>query len=114
MNPFLAATLTILGVGWCFVEALNHAGAGSWLPLTVWLVAFTLAFSALGCLDLKESVAQAVSMVVVLAMVALALLFTAKSFMAGTMVIGVCKLIGAALLAWGGLGTLKKPAPAHA
>lgn len=93
--------LYTLGFGWALIECCLMAVAGNSLPLMLFVVAFTVVFSVLGCLNLSDSATNAFGSATAAVLALVLVIFTVQTFVAGAIGLGLFKLFFAVVFVAG-------------
>ena len=102
MNSMSNGFLYTLGLGWVLVECCLRAAAGSWLPAALFLLGFVIIFAIFGCLDdLSTATVEKSGAVFAAVLAAVLVLFTVQTFIAGSIGLGILKLVFAAVFVLG-------------
>ncbi len=101
MNSMSNGFLYTLGFGWALAECCLVAVGGNALPLLLFVLAFLVVFAALGCLTLSDSATNTFGAATAAVLALVLLIFTANTFVAGAIGMGLIKLFFAAVFVAG-------------
>ena len=110
MNSLSNGFLYTLGFCWALSECCLLAVAGSMMPLLLITVAFFVAFTILGCLDLPDAAIERFGSLTAAVLAAVLVFFTIQTFVQGSVGLGLIKLAFASLFVVGAVLTFLKPA----
>ena len=110
MNSLSNGFLYTLGFCWAISECCLLAVAGNLMPLALISVAFLLAFTIFGCLDLPDAAIERFGSLTAAILAAVLVLFTIQTFVHGSIGLGLIKLAFASLFVVGAVLTFLKPA----
>ena len=108
MNSLSNGFLYTLGFCWALSECCLLAVAGSMMPLLLLVVAFFVAFTILGCLDLPDAAIERFGSITAVVLAAILVFFTIQTFAHGSIGLGLLKLAFAALFVAGAVLSLTK------
>lgn len=108
MNSLSNGFLYTLGFGWALTECCVLAVAGNLAPLLLLVIAFFVAFSILGCLDLPDATLERFGTISGAVLTAVLVFFTIQTFIHGSIGLGLIKLLVAALFVVGTVVTFAK------
>ncbi len=116
MNSMSNGFLYTLGFGWALTECCLLAVAGSFLPLILFTLAFVVVFSVLGCIRLSDASVEKFGSITAVVLALVLVIFTAQTFVAGSIGLGLVKLVFALVFVAGAVVvfTRKSAASGHA
>lgn len=116
MNSMSNGFLYTLGFGWALIECCLLAVAGSFLPLVLFALAFVVVFSVLGCIRLSDAAVDKFGSITAVVLALVLMIFTAQTFAAGSIGMGLVKLFFALVFVAGAVVvfTSKNTASGHA
>lgn len=101
MNSLSLGFLYVTGLSWLLCETCISASNGNWLPLTAFLIFFTLMFAILGCLPISSKAVDAAGPIFAIIM---GVWILGYGFAAGSGVLSVgIRVVGGAVVAAFGL-----------
>lgn len=117
MNSLSNGFLYTLGFGWALTECCLLAVAGNLMPLLLITLAFFVAFTILGCLDLPDATVERFGAISAAVLAVVLVFFTAQTFATGSIGFGLIKLFFAGLFVIGAIlsfsGKTKSEGAAH-
>lgn len=95
MNSLTLGFFYVCGMAWALAECCVQASDGNSLPLVIYLVAFLVVFSILGCLDLSEKTINMTGLVMAGVMGVVLLAFSFASWKSSGTIVGLPKVLAA-------------------
>jgi hypothetical protein len=114
MNSLSNGFLYVVGFGWVLAECCLVAVAGNSTPILLFLLAFVLIFSILGCLNLSDAAVNKVGALSSALLAASLVIFSIGTITAGAPVFGVLKLLAAAVFVIASLVAFTAKSDSHA
>ena len=105
MNSLVLGFVYLAGMAWALCEVCLIAGTGNWLPLSLFLILFFVAFAIMGCLDVSDGFMNLFGSISAIILGFSLLFFAFPAFRIGPGV-GFLKLMGALIFVVGGFITL--------
>ncbi|NNE90051.1 MAG: hypothetical protein HKN23_00240 [Verrucomicrobiales bacterium] len=94
MNSLVLGFFYLTAMAWALCEVCLIAGTGNWLPLSLFLVLFFVAFSILGCLNVSDGMMNMFGAATAI-LLGLFLLFISFAGFQISPAVGLLKLFGA-------------------